>query len=239
MSRPMTWWVAATVLLILAIVPVANALNGATARSAAAAADAKSPVGNARSDGDHASRGEARADQPAAQAAPPAEPAGPAQPAQPQQPAAPAQPPKPRLVAGVSQAQMDNAAAIVETGKRAGLPKRAYVIAVATAMQESKLLNLANPTVPQSLRHRSQGVGYDHDSVGLFQQRPSAGWGTPAQLLDPQYAAAKFYAALARVPGWERMPLTLAAQTVQYSAFPYAYAKHEYNAQQIVDELTR
>ena len=144
---------------------------------------------------------------------------------------------KPRPVAWLDQDQMDNAAIIVHTGEKRGLPKRAYVIAVATALQESKLLNLANPTVPPSLASRSQGMGYDHDSIGLFQQRPSSGWGAPEQLLDPEYAAGAFYGVLVQVPGWENLPLTMAAQSVQVSAFPWAYAQHEGLAQQIVDTI--
>ncbi|MFS8478923.1 MAG: hypothetical protein FWJ93_08175 [Micromonosporaceae bacterium] len=157
---------------------------------------------------------------------------------QPKRPEPPKPPAKPKPVAWLNQAQMDNAEVIVRTGQQVGLPKRAYVIAVATAIQESKLLNLANPAVPQSLRIKSQGVGYDHDSIGLFQQRPSAGWGTPAQLLDPEYASRQFYNKLAQVPGWQNMALTWAAQSVQVSAFPYAYAQHESVAQQIVDAIT-
>jgi hypothetical protein len=187
-------------------------------------------AGDARSADSRASRGDGRSPAPSS---PPSATTSPA-PA-PSKPSAPA---KPKPVAWLNQAQMDNAEVIVRTGREAGLPKRAHVIAVATAIQESKLLNLANPAVPQSLRLKSQGVGYDHDSVGLFQQRPSAGWGTPAQLLDPEYAARQFYNRLVQVPGWQNMSLTWAAQSVQVSAFPYAYAQHERLAQQIVDTIT-
>jgi hypothetical protein len=141
-------------------------------------------------------------------------------------------------VAGLSQLQMDHAATIVAMGQRAGLPEYAYVIAIATAMQETMLRNLANPTVPESLNHPNDGTGTDHDSVGLFQQRPSTGWGTVAQIMDPSYSATKFYDALQRVSGWENLAVTVAAQRVQRSAFPEAYAKHEPRARQIVDALT-
>ena len=155
--------------------------------------------------------------------------------------AAPAPPPaapvKVAPVAGLNQAQMDNAAAIVAAGKKAGLPKRAYVIAVATAMQESRLHNLANPHHPESLRLPNQGVGYDFDSLGLFQQRPASGWGAPAQIMNTEYSANKFYAALLKVPGWNTLPLTVAAQTVQGSAFPDAYADEEAGATAIVNAL--
>jgi hypothetical protein len=149
--------------------------------------------------------------------------------------AAPPAPPVP--VAGLDQAQMNNAQKIVQTGQAMGLSKRAYVIAVATAMQESQLLNLASTRIPESYQYNAEGDGSDHDSVGLFQQRPSAGWGLVSQLMDPNYSATAFYSALLRVPGWEGMELTWAAQTVQVSAYPYAYAKHEVRAQEIVDAL--
>lgn len=106
--------------------------------------------------------------------------------------------------------QMANAATIAAVGIRRGLPERAVVVALATALQESKLSNLA---------------GGDRDSVGLFQQRPSQGWGTPEQIRDPRYAAGRFYAALLKVKGWQDMRVTDAAQRVQRSAFPEAYEK--------------
>src|SRR5262245_60768023 len=85
-------------------------------------------------------------------------------------------------------AQMANAATIAAVGIRRGMPDRAVVVALATSLQESKLRNLA---------------GGDRDSVGLFQQRPSQGWGSREEIADPRYAAGKFYAALMRVRGWE------------------------------------
>ena len=123
-------------------------------------------------------------------------------------------------------AQVRNAAIIINTGVDLKMPPRAWVIAVATAMQESRLTNLGN-----------LGSRNDHDSLGLFQQRPSSGWGTPAQITDPVYASTKFYQKLKTVAGWESMPLTEAAQRVQISAYPDAYAKHEPVATQIVNEL--
>ena len=107
-------------------------------------------------------------------------------------------------------AQMANAATITAVGVRRKMPERAVVVALATALQESKLENLA---------------GGDRDSVGLFQQRPSQGWGTPEQILDQRYAAGTYYAALRRVKGWEQMRVTDAAQRVQRSAYPEAYQK--------------
>jgi hypothetical protein len=96
-------------------------------------------------------------------------------------------------------------------------------IALATAMQESKLRNL--------------DYG-DRDSLGLFQQRPSQGWGTPEQIMDPVYAAGKFYSELVKVTGFEDMPITEAAQAVQRSAYPDAYAKHEAAARSFASSLT-
>ena len=108
--------------------------------------------------------------------------------------------------------QLQHASTINAVGMSRGLPARARVIAIATAFQESGLRNLPSG---------------DLDSVGLFQQRPSQGWGTKSQILDPVYAAGKFYDALVRVPGWQLKTVTKAAQAVQYSAFPDAYAKWE------------
>jgi hypothetical protein len=140
-------------------------------------------------------------------------------------------------VAGLSEVQMNNAKAIVWTGVDMGMPRRALIIAVATAMQESNLLNRASEVVPESKQYPHQGTGWDHDSVGLFQQRPSAGWGPVRKLMDPAYASQKFYQALVRVPGWQEMRLTDAAQAVQVSAFPEHYAKHEARATKVVDAL--
>jgi hypothetical protein len=108
--------------------------------------------------------------------------------------------------------QLGNAAIIAEVGRARGLPDRAIVIALATAHQESRLRNL--------------DYG-DRDSLGLFQQRPSQGWGTEAQVQDPVYAAGMFYDRLVRVPGWDAGRLTDVAQSVQRSGFPEAYQQWE------------
>ncbi len=101
-------------------------------------------------------------------------------------------------------------------------PPRAWVVALATAMQESTLRN----------------INYgDRDSLGLFQQRPSQGWGSPAQVLDPVYSTTIFIQRLLEVPGWDELPVTVAAQTVQRSAFPDAYAKWERLASELVQQL--
>lgn len=106
---------------------------------------------------------------------------------------------------------------------RPALPARAAVIAVATAMQESKLINV--------------GFG-DRDSLGLFQQRPSQGWGSPDQVMDPTYATNAFLARLIHVADWATLPLTQAAQAVQRSGFPDAYAQWEHDATAIVAGVT-
>lgn len=108
--------------------------------------------------------------------------------------------------------QIPNAQTIVTTGINRNVPARGQVVALATAMQESRLRNLDSG---------------DRDSVGLFQQRPSQDWGTPQQLHDPVYATTKFYKALVQVPGWQQLTVAQAAQAVQKSAFPEAYAKWE------------
>jgi hypothetical protein len=148
---------------------------------------------------------------------------------------APPTPTKPTPVAGLDQSQMDNAVAIVEAGRQMNLPRRAFVVAIAAALQESNLRVLANPAVPASMKRPNQGVGYDHDSIGLFQQRPA--WGTVDQLMDPRESARRFYAELVTISGWEKLTVTVAAQRVQRSAFPNAYAKHQKRAEQIVDSV--
>ncbi|GAA2362844.1 hypothetical protein [Dactylosporangium salmoneum] len=153
--------------------------------------------------------------------------------------APPSRAPAPAVIAavgGLTQAEMNNAVAIIRAGQKQGLPSRAYVVAIATALQESHLHNLANSNVPASLNLPNEGVGSDHDSVGLFQQRPS--WGTVAELMNPAEAAQRFYAALAEVNGWEQMAVTVAAQTVQVSAYPDAYAKWQSLAEQVVAAVT-
>lgn len=119
--------------------------------------------------------------------------------------------------------QLTNATTIVNVGVSLGVPERGQIIAVATAMQESSLRNLPH-----------LGEDNDHDSLGLFQQRPSMGWGTPEQIMDPRYASTVFYERLLQVPGWQDLPLTEAAQQVQRSATPQAYAKWEDDATALV-----
>ena len=128
-------------------------------------------------------------------------------------PAAP--PPPPGCQAGTGGAaipldtdQAGIAATIAGIAVRHRLPQRAITIALAAALQESQLQNL--------------DYG-DRDSVGVFQQRPSQGWGTTAEIEDPVYATTRFFAALVKVPGYTKMPVDQAAQDVQHSADGYAY----------------
>jgi hypothetical protein len=143
---------------------------------------------------------------------------------------APAAPPKPAgppplpKIAGLSATQVKNAWAIVQEGHKMGVSSRGQQIAIATAMQESNLFNLKKAV--------------DHDSLGLFQQRPSSGWGSKKQLVNPTYAAHAFYAVLVKHKNtWGT--LWLAAQTVQRSAFPHAYQKHATAAAKVVKELDK
>jgi cell wall-associated NlpC family hydrolase len=134
-------------------------------------------------------------------------------------------------LAGLNQEQLHNSVKIIAAGmqvtapgSKAPLPPRAWVIALATAMQESTLVNVNHG---------------DRDSLGLFQQRPSQGWGTPAQIMNPTYAATTFYRRLVQVPNWQHIPVTEAAQAVQRSAFPNAYARWEPLADALVQALVQ
>ncbi len=130
-------------------------------------------------------------------------------------------------VTRISGDQAGNAGLIVARAKALGLPQQAGVTAVMTAYQESKLLVLANTSVPESLTLPHQGLGSDRDSVGTFQQRPSMGWGSVDQLMDAPTAATLFLRALAEVPRWQDLPAWQAAQQVQASADGARYAQWE------------
>lgn len=121
--------------------------------------------------------------------------------------------------AGWTAAQRANAHTLVAVAHARGLPRRAAVLAVSTAIVESGLRNVAHG---------------DRDSLGLFQQRPSQGWGHPAQILTPVYAAGQFYDHLVAIPGWEQLPPGVAQQTVQRSAYPGRYAPAETAAAALV-----
>lgn len=119
--------------------------------------------------------------------------------------------------------QTANAATIAAVGLRMGVPPHGVTIALATAFQESKLRNLTYG---------------DRDSLGLFQQRPSQGWGTAATVQDPRLASQSFYQHLLRVPGWATLPVTMAAQRVQHSGAPEAYAQWEQPSRELAQALT-
>ncbi len=133
----------------------------------------------------------------------------------------------PQSYMSISPAQYANATTIVQQALAMRMGLRSAVIAVATAMQESELINVNYGT---------------SDSLGLFQQQPDDGWGSAAQVMDPQYAADAFLGALASYqannPAWASQPLYQAAQAVQGSAFPYAYAQWEQQAAQLVKSIT-
>jgi murein DD-endopeptidase MepM/ murein hydrolase activator NlpD len=122
-----------------------------------------------------------------------------------------------------SSAQVTNAATIITAGRQLGVPRRGWVVALATAMQESSLNNLDHG---------------DRDSIGLFQQRPSQGWGTRAQIMNPVYSATAFYRRLLTIGNWQNLKITEAAQAVQRSALPNAYSRWESDATTLVTALT-
>ena len=119
--------------------------------------------------------------------------------------------------------QAQNAALIANIAVTRGLPDHAATVAIATAMQESRLTNL--------------DYG-DLDSLGLFQQRPSQGWGTAKQVSDMTYATNIFYDHLLQVPDWETIPVEDAAQEVQRSGYPELYATWDAMARAWASGLT-
>ena len=123
----------------------------------------------------------------------------------------------------LSPEQARNASVIAAVGVRRQLPARAVSIALATAFQESKLRNLDHG---------------DRDSLGIFQQRPSQGWGTKAQVRNPYYASNAFYEVLAKIDGFQTMRITEAAQKVQRSGYPEAYEPHAADARALASALT-
>ncbi|MGO1972351.1 MAG: hypothetical protein ACTH2Q_05265 [Propionibacteriaceae bacterium] len=119
--------------------------------------------------------------------------------------------------------QAGNAAIISGVSQQRGLAARAVSIALATAYQESRIRNIDHG---------------DRDSLGLFQQRPSQGWGTPEQIMDPYYSSGKFYESLVKVDDWETGDINDVAQEVQRSGHPDAYRQHEANARALASTLT-
>lgn len=155
--------------------------------------------------------------------------------------------------------ELTNAAIIINQAKEKNLGRNAAVIGLMTAIVESNLLNHANDgsfkypegtgvmtkkqwekarkVVMESMDYPHEKVGSDWDSIGLFQQRPSAGWGDVKQIMNKSYAADKFYESLVKIQGWEKLSYGEAAQRVQGSAFPDLYAKKQSIAESIVDSL--
>ncbi|MFC9250096.1 C40 family peptidase [Amycolatopsis thailandensis] len=118
--------------------------------------------------------------------------------------------------------QLDIARTIVTIVRQRGLPRRAAVLTISTGLVESKLANLTYG---------------DRDSLGVFQQRPSQGWGTPAQILNPVYATNAFLDRLVAIPGWDTLPPGQAQQRVQRSGFPDRYAPRESEAARITNAV--
>ncbi|MHA7294411.1 C40 family peptidase [Arthrobacter sp. HLT1-21] len=148
----------------------------------------------------------------------------------------------------VTDRQMAVAGDYVSIGQQLGVPREGQIIAIMMALQESSLRVLANVNVPASLKYPHDGTGSDHDSLGTAQQRPAAGWGTVAQLMDPKYNVRAFYGGptgpnrgsppgLLDIRGWQSMNKGQAAQAVQVSAFPELYARWEADATAIVEAL--
>ncbi|MFI8526301.1 M23 family metallopeptidase [Promicromonospora sukumoe] len=151
----------------------------------------------------------------------------------------------------LDRAQLRHAATIISTGSRTeGVGRDGVLVALMAALTESHLRMLANPgAYPDSTTYPHDGTGQDHDSLGLFQMRPAAGWGTIAQLMDAGYQAAAFFGGptgpnhgsprgLLDIPDWQQLPKGAAAQAVEVSAFPDRYAQYEPVAQAILEQLT-
>ena len=146
--------------------------------------------------------------------------------------------------------QLERAATIIAVGNSENIPANGQVIALMASLTESTLRVLANPTaVPQSVNYPNDGDGSDHDSLGLFQMRPSTGWGSVANLMDPVWSSRAFYggpdgpnhgspAGLLDVPNWQTLSLGAAAQAVEVSQYPDRYANYEPVAGKIASTLT-
>ena len=148
--------------------------------------------------------------------------------------------------AGLDATQLRHAATIIGVGRHRQIPSQGIVIALATALQESRLRVYANDGsgdlaadqrgIEASLGFLHDAVGHDHGSLGIFQQQ-WPWWGAMAKLMDPAESAEIFYQALQGVPGWQSLPVTVAAQAVQSSAYPWAYADDEPLARRLLAEL--
>jgi hypothetical protein len=152
-----------------------------------------------------------------------------------------------KTAASLNAVQTAHASTIIAVGAQKGIPADGIVVALATASQESGFKNYANDGsdprlkadqrgVERSLTFPHDAVGRDHGSVNVFQQQ-YPWWGTLEQLMDPVYAAGKFYDTLLAVEGWQDLPITVAAQRVQRSAFPTAYADDEPLARELLAAL--
>lgn len=150
-------------------------------------------------------------------------------------------------VGSLTPMQMSRAAAVVHAGREMGIPDRGIVVALATASQESGFKVYANDGkgddlaadqkgIAASLNLPHDAVGTDHGSLGVFQQQ-WPWWGSMSELMDPATSARKFYQALVQVPGWESLPVTVAAQRVQRSAYPDAYADDQPLAEQLLEVI--
>jgi cell wall-associated NlpC family hydrolase len=150
----------------------------------------------------------------------------------------------------LNQKQLTRAAAIIASGQSENIPARGQMIAIMTALTESSLRVLSNiDAYPHSGNIPNDGDGSDHDSVGLFQQRPAAGWGSVENLMDPVWSSRAFYGGpsgpnhgsprgLLDIDGWASMDLGAAAQSVQVSAFPDRYAVNRPIAEKVLATLS-
>lgn len=151
----------------------------------------------------------------------------------------------------LNRTQLTRAATIIQTGARTpGVGRDGILVALMAALTESTLRQLANTSAyPQSAGYPNDGDGGDHDSLGLFQMRPSTGWGSVIQLMDPTYQAEAFYGGptgpnhgsprgLLDIAGWQQMDPGVAAQSVEVSAFPDRYQNYEPVARTILQALT-
>ncbi|KAF2254933.1 hypothetical protein BU26DRAFT_475483 [Trematosphaeria pertusa] len=137
---------------------------------------------------------------------------------------------------GLNAVQTKRARTIIARAKqdfKSSQQKRACYVAITTAFQESGIRILANSKYPASLKYPHDGVGHDHDSVGIFQQRPS--WGSTKERMDASLSAHFFFNALKKISNWPSLAIGKAAQKVQVSAFPDAYDKHITKAKKVCD----
>jgi hypothetical protein len=147
--------------------------------------------------------------------------------------------------------QLMHAATIITVGSGVeGVGRQGVLIALMAALTESTLRMLANSAHPESLDMPNDGLGSDHDSLGLFQMRPSSGWGTVAELMDPKYQVRAFLgghegpnypspAGLLDIAGWQTADPGSAAQSVERSAYPDRYQEYQPVAEAIIATLTK